>query len=254
VVSGVWVRNSFLMAVLCGGLLATSGCSGAVASPTAEQISAPTTVKPAASPNAMTLPTPTSKLPEAAATTAVDEVLGVMRAAHARRSFRARMETEVNGEAGGFDLEFVAPDRYRMRGKGFEFIIIGQDGYVKMENIWQRAPRDEADDSHTFNVGNAPVFWGAAAATKLKPLTTVKNVSETTVEGHAQKLFEYEMKDALGHQGRNFSRTWVSLPDGLPRKTEVFGDYEGTKSRAVLTWLEYDANLKIEAPVIQSQH
>lgn len=252
--NGVWVRNSFLMAVLCSSLLLASGCSGAVASPTAEQSSATTTVKQAATLDTMTLPTPSGTLPEAAATTAVDELLSVMRAAHARRSFRARMETEVNGEAGGFEMEFVAPDRYRMRGKGFEFIIIGQDGYVKMENLWQRAPRDEADDSHTFNVGNAPVFWGAAASAKLKPLTTIKNVSETSIEGHAQKLFEYEMKDALGHQGRNFSRTWVNLKDGLPRKTEVFGDYEGIKSRAVLTWLEYDANLKIEAPVIQSQH
>lgn len=249
-VNGVWVRNSFLITMLCGSLLATNGCNGAVASPTAEQIS----TLPAASPNAMTLPTPTGKLPEAVAATAVDDLLGVMRAAHARRSFRARMETEVNGEASGFDLEFVAPDRYRMLGKGFEFIIIGQNGYVKMENIWQQAPRDEADDSHTFNVGNAPVFWGAAASAKLKPRTVVKNVSELIGETQPQKLFEYEMTNALGHQGRNFSRTWVSLKDGLPRKTEVFGDYEGIKSRAVLTWLEYDAHLKIEAPVIQTQH
>lgn len=251
-VSGVWVRNRFLTIVLCGGLLAANGCSGAVANPPAGQISAVAASTPA--PKVTTLPTPTGQVPAAVAATAVDEVLAVMRAAHARRSFRARMETEVSGETGGFELEFVAPDRYRMIGKGFEFIIIGQDGYVKMENIWQRAPRDEADDSHTFNVGNAPVFWGATAAAKLKPLTTVKNVSAVLGEGQTQKLFEYEMKDALGHQGRNFSRTWVSLPDGLPRKTEVFGDYEGIKSRAVLTWLEYDAPLKIEAPVIQAQH
>ncbi len=195
---------------------------------------------------------PTARLSEAVAATAVDELLGVMQAALARRSFRARMETEVNGEAGGFDLEFVAPDRYRIVGKGFEFIIIGQAGYVKMDKLWQLAPRDEADDSHTFNVGNAPVFWGAAAAAKLKPLTTVKNVSEVAGADQPQKLFEYEMTNALGHQGRNFSRTWVS--EGLPRKTEVFGAYDGIKSRAVLTWLEYDAHFKIEAPVIQSQH
>ena len=248
-VIGVWVRNSFLITMLCGGLLAANSCSGAVASPPAGQASAIASSAPAIT--ITTLPTPTGQVPEAVAATAVDEVLGVMRAAHARRSFRARMETEVNGEASGFDLEFVAPNRYRMIGKGFEFVIIGQDGYVKMENIWQRAPRDEADDSHTFNVGNAPVFWGAAAAAKLKPLTTVKNISEIMDETVLQKLYEYEMKDALGHQGRNFSRTWVNLKDGLPRKTEVFGDYEGIKSRAVLTWLEYDANLKIEAPVLQ---
>ncbi len=249
-VSGVWIRNSFLITMLCGGLLAASGCSGAVAGPPAGEVGASAASAPL--PEAMTLPTPTGKLPEAVAATAVDELLSVMRAAQTRRSFRARMETEVNGEASGFDLEFATPDRYRMVGKGFEFIIIGQEGYVKMDKIWQRAPRDEADDSHTFNVGNAPVFWGAAAAAKLKPLTTVKNVSEVAGEGQPQKLFEYEMTNALGHQGRNFSRTWVS--EGLPRKTEVFGDYDGLKSRAVLTWLEYDAHLKIEAPVIQVQH
>lgn len=252
-VSGVWVRSSVLMAGLWGGLLATSGCNETVTSPPASQVGA--LASPALRPEILTMPTPTGKLPESVAATAVDELLSVMRAAHARRSFRARMETEVNGEASGFELEFLAPDRYRMRGKGFEFIIIGQQGYVKMDQIWQRAPRDEADDSHTFNVGNAPVFWGAAAAAKLKPLTTIKNVSEVAGGGgQPLKLFEYEMKNALGHRGRNFSRTWVSLSDSLPRKTEVFGDYEGVKSRAVLTWLEYDAKLKIEAPVIQTRH
>lgn len=247
-VNGVWVRNGVLVTMLCGGLLATSGCNGAIANPPATQTSAIASAAPAS--NALTLPTPTGKMADAVAATAVDELLGAMRAAQSRRSFRARMETEVNGEASGFDLDFVAPDRYRMIGKGFEFIIIGQNGYVKMEDIWQQAPRDEADDSHTFNVGNAPVFWGTAAAAKLKPLTTVKNVSEVTDATQPQKLFEYEMTNALGHQGRNFSRTWVSLKDGLPRKTEVFGDYEGIKSRAVLTWLEYDAHLKIERPLI----
>ena len=49
-------------------------------------------------------------------------------------------------------------------------------------------------------------------------------------------------------------RVAPSLFNSLPRKTEVFGDYEGIKSRAVLTWLEYDAHLKIEVPVIQTQH
>ena len=247
-VSGVWVRNSFLITMLCSGLLAANGCNGAVASPTAEQSSA----LPTPSSAALTMPTPTGKLSETVAATAVDELFGVMRAAQARQSFRAKMEAEVNGEPRGFELEFAAPDRYHLTGKGFEFIIIGQTGYVKIENVWQQAPRDEADDSHTVNVGNAPVFWGAAAAARLKPQTTVKTVSEVTAEGRPQKLFEYEMTDALGHRGRNFSRTWVSLSDGLPRKTEVFGDYDGVKSRAVLTWLEYDAKLKIELPVVQA--
>lgn len=249
--SGVWVRNCFLIVVLCGSLLAASGCSDAAAGQSVAQVSAQATVTPTPAPE--TKPMPTGALPKAGVGV-VDELFTLMHAAHTRPSFRARMEAEVNGEPSGFDLEFVAPDRYRMVGKGFEFIVIGHEGYVKMENLWQKAMRDEADDSHTFNVGNAPVFWGTTAAAKLKPLTTIKNVSEVAGEGQPQKLFEYEMTGALGHKGHNFSRTWVSLADGLPRKTEVMGDYDGVKSHAVLTWLEYDAHLKIEPPVVQTAH
>lgn len=239
------LRLGVLSGIFCG-LLLTSSCG----EPTLRQ------AEPIA--NAQGKPAETATATPAATldstTKALDELFDVMQAAQRHHSFRARMEAEVGDEKSGFELEFAAPDRYRMRGKDFELVIIGDDGYLKLAEQWQRAPRDAADNSRSFNVGNAPVYWGAAAAVKLKPHTTVKAVSAVTVEGQPQKLFEYEMTEALGHQGRNYSRLWVSAADGLPRKTEVFGDYEGVKAHAVLTWLAYDTPVKIEAPVIQPAH
>lgn len=164
-------------------------------------------------------------------------------------SFRAKVEAEVDGEKSGFELEFVAPDRYRMKSASFEFVIIGKEGYLKLDNQWQKAQRDEADTSNTFNVGNAPVFWSDAAIPKLKPHLAIKSVSDATLAGVPMRLIEYEMTDALGRKGHNQSRTWVGQ-DGLPRRTEMTGDYGGVKSHAVMTWLDYGSALKIETPPV----
>jgi hypothetical protein len=181
---------------------------------------------------------------------ALDKLLAAMRAATAARSFRARIEAEVDGEKSDFALDFAAPNHYRMSGAGFEFVIIGKEGFVKLGEQWQRAPKDEADDSNAFNVGNTPVFWDETTAARLKPLMTVKTVTDAALAGQAMKLYEYELKDAFGHKGGNTARTWISAADGLPRKTEVAGDYDGVKSKAVMTWLEYNADLKIEPPTL----
>jgi hypothetical protein len=215
-VKGERCRTIFLSVLLGSGIWVEAGCKRTPSKFTGE----PAVAAQPATAQAHVEQTAAAQPREPAA--GVDELFQAMRAATARRSFQAKVETEVDGERGGFDLEFAAPDRYRMRGAGFEFVIIGREGYLKLENQWQKAPRDEADTSNTFNVGNAPVFWGEAAIPKLKPQVTLKFVAATVLAGQPAKLIEYEMT----------------------------GEYDGVKSRAVLTWLNYGASLKIETPPV----
>ena len=236
-----------IFANLCaiGVLGLGTGCQQAGSAPAGEPVvlaqSAATPAVAAASPAETTATTTQGTATE------LDVLFNAMHAATARRSFRAKVEAEVDGEKSGFELEFVAPDRYRMKSASFEFIIIGQDGYLKLDNQWQKAQRDETDTSNTFNVGNSPVFWSDAAIPKLKPHLTLKAVRATTLAGLPAQLVEYEMTDALGRKGHNQSRTWVGQ-DGLPRRTEMTGEYDGVKSHAVMTWLDYDSSLKIAPP------
>jgi hypothetical protein len=249
----IFFRTVFFRMLLCGGLAtliaSALGCNRAVPTPVNE----PLVIVPTSA--AQTAVEPNNATPQNAsasetATDNADELFKAMRAATAARSFRAKVEAEVDGEKNGFELEFAAPNRYRMKGPSFEFVIIGQEGYLKIDNQWQKAQRDEADTSNTFNIGNAPVFWGDAAIPKLKPHLKIKSVGTTALSGQPARLIEYEMTDALGHKGSNWSRTWVGA-DGLPRRTEMTGEYDGLKSKAVMTWLDYGSNLKIETPPVQ---
>lgn len=230
----------------------STGLAASLTSCKSDAPASPTTPAPAATPAPASTTSPTtspSPILDAAANAQLDELFNVMAAARTKRSFRAQVAAEVDGEKSNFELTFVAPDRYHMKGKGFEFIIIGQSGYLKLNDKWQAAPRDEADQSHTFNVGNAPLYWGAEAQAKLRPHTTLKTISDTKLNGLPAKLYEYEMTNALGRQGNNRARTWVTK-DGLPRRTEMTSDYNGVKSYAVMTWTAYDVSLKIEAPPV----
>lgn len=236
-----------IFANLCaiGVLSLAAGCQQAGSAPADEPV---VLAQSAATPTvAAASPAETTATSAQGTATDLDVLFNAMHAATTMRSFRAKIEAEVDGEKSGFELEFVAPDRYRMKSASFEFVIIGQDGYLKLDNQWQKAQRDETDTSNTFNVGNAPVFWSAAAIPKLKPHLMIKTVSAATLAGLPARLIEYEMTDALGHKGRNQSRTWIGQ-DGLPRRTEMTGEYDGVKSHAVMTWLDYGSALKIVPP------
>ena len=188
---------------------------------------------------------------ESAVPAVLDELMTALQAAQQAKSFRARLNTQINNEeTDELALEIVAPDRRRIKGHNLEIIIIGEEGYLSFGNKWQKALRDPAAKTTVFKVAQAPVYWGKAENKAARGYITMKNVTPTTYEEQAATLYEYEMKDAFGKKGVCQLRTWVTKADGLPRKTEMSGAYEGRQSKATLTWLEYNAALAIEAPAL----
>lgn len=186
------------------------------------------------------------------ATVALDQLMAALTAAQQSKSFRARLESQIeNEDPDELTLEVAAPDRRRIKGHNLEIIVIGEDGYLSFGGSrWQKAPRDPEAKNAVFTVAQAPVFWGATENEAARRFITLKSVTPTTQNEQAVTLFEYEMKDAFGKTGVCRLRTWVNRTDGLPRKTEMEGDYDGRRARAILTWLEYNAALSIEAPAL----
>jgi hypothetical protein len=192
--------------------------------------------------------------PKPPPTQSLDQLLKALQAAQQSQSFRARLQSQINDDdADELTLEIVAPNRRRIFGHNLQIIIIGEDGYLSFGDKWQKAPRDPEAKAAVFKVANAPVFWGLAENAEARKFITIKNVTETTLNDAPATLFEYEMKDAFGKTGLNTLRTWVTKADGLPRKTEMAGEYEGRKSKATLTWVEYNAALTIEPPVLSER-
>jgi hypothetical protein len=182
---------------------------------------------------------------------ALDQLMTAFAAAQKKASFRARLNSQVNDdEPDVLTLEVLAPNRRRIKGHNIEIIVVGEDGYLSFGSKWQKALRDPDAQAAVIKVAHAPVFWGLAENEAARGFITMKSVTSTTYEEQAATLFEYEMKDAFGKTGVCTLRTWVTHADGLPRKTEMKGAYEGRNATAILTWLEYDAALKIEAPAL----
>jgi hypothetical protein len=53
----------------------------------------------------------------------------------------------------------------------------------------------------------------------------------------------------MGMKLKSTAKTWVAVADGLPRKTETDGEFNGKKTKTFVTMSDYNADIKIEAPV-----
>lgn len=156
----------------------------------------------------------------------------------AEKSFRAKMRgTGVKDTK--TDLEFVAPDRFRLiTGPGMETIVIGKDVYLSLEGSFTKLPgamgNSIPDLRETFNKEGRKWF------------SDVRFVGEETVNGKPSLVYEYKNKGE-GSRGENDSRIWVAKDDGLPLKIE--SRYKSGDLKMMVIEYEYDPTIKIEAPV-----
>ena len=155
----------------------------------------------------------------------------------AERSFRARMRGTGDKDV-KTDLEFVAPDRFRIKtGPGLETIVIGKDVYLSMGNSFEKLPgaMDSSipDLRATFNKEGRKWF------------SDVRFVGEEMVSGKPSLVYEYKNKGE-GNLGENDSKIWVAKDDGLPLKIE--SRYKNGNLKTMTIEYEYDPNIKIEVP------
>jgi hypothetical protein len=76
----------------------------------------------------------------------------------------------------------------------------------------------------------------------------IKFVGPDTLGGMPMLVYQYTLDNAGGLTGKSVTKTWVSVADGLPRKSESDGEYAGTKTKTVSTVSDYNADIKIELP------
>lgn len=156
----------------------------------------------------------------------------------AKKTFRAKMRGTGDKEV-KTDLEFVAPDRFRIKtGPGLETIVIGKDVYLSMNGSFEKLPG--AMD------GSIPDLRATFNKEGRKWFSDVKYVGEESVGGKPSLVYEYKNKGE-GNLGENDSKIWVGKDDGLPLKIE--SRYKRGNLKTMVIEYEYDPNIKIEAPV-----
>lgn len=181
----------------------------------------------------------------------LDVMMRAMRAQLDAKSYRAHVTTTLgDGTKNAMVIEYVAPDRYRMTndaqvgGKSFpqEFVIVGGATYLKTPNgAWVKSPVDAS--------AMVKGFRDPKMLDELTKTADVKFTGADTLDGAPMLVYQYTQNNPMGMNLKSTAKTWLSAADGLPRKTESEGEFNGQKTRTVVTISDYNSDIKIESPI-----
>ena len=80
----------------------------------------------------------------------------------------------------------------------------------------------------------------------------VKLIGPEALDGSSALVYQFKLK---GTEGQSSGKIWISTTDGLPRKIENDGgtspnpNGETSKRKLIVTYYDYNANIKIEPPI-----
>lgn len=158
------------------------------------------------------------------------------------KSFRARMISSIDGGKESTRIvECVAPDRFHITGENDEMILAGGSVFMKSPaGDWTKllfdpsAMINQIRDANRFD--------------EIRKSTDVGLIGAEVVEGVPTLVYRYSLKNAFGMNFTSNCKMWVGVTDSLPRKMEVDGVFNKVKSKSIVTYYDYGADIKIEPP------
>lgn len=180
----------------------------------------------------------------------LDVLTRAIRAQLDAKSYRAQMD--ISATPGGTNkmlVEYASPDRYHVvrdatagePNSRLEYIIIGKETHVKSgAGPWTKFP---ADMGSMINSLRDPKI-----VEELTKGADMKFVGPDTLDGEPMLVYQYTLDSVGGLPVKSVTKTWVAVADGLPRKSESDGEYQGTKTKTVARMSDYNADIKIELP------
>ena len=123
-----------------------------------------------------------------------------------------------------------------------ESVIVRGAMYMKMPNgQWAKSPVDASEMIKAFR---DPKMLDELAKT-----ADVKFIGPDTHDGAPMLVYQYTQNNPMGMNLKSTSKTWLSVADGLPRKTESEGEFNGKKTKTLITMSDYNSDIKIESPI-----
>ena len=153
------------------------------------------------------------------------------------RSFRANVVDVGKGQQIS-TMDFVAPDRYRIRtGEGTQQTIIGDDAYTTIEGRVMKLP---------IPVGKiVGQYRNEATLRQLEQGMTVSPAGSDSVDGEAADAYAYTITEPV----KADVKVWISQKSGLPIQIESQGRFLGVKSTTRVKYYDFDdASIRIDAP------
>lgn len=168
-----------------------------------------------------------------------DDLLNSTKRLQAHESWSATLENNLYPEV-KTELEFVKPDRYRIKNMATEIIVIGKDAYGKQNGKWQKLPADIGAEIEQMKKG--------FNAESMNAIREVKKVATEKVGDKEANVYEYSISGDKIVQ--NSTKVWIATASGLPLKTVVETQQTDAVARQTTVY-NYDKSVKIEAPQVQ---
>lgn len=226
-------HSSFLPPSLLACALALAACQ--------PQGDTATTGTPAAATEPAAQPSAAAAAIESAVTalnplaSAKDEVMAAGKRMLAASSYHATIATDNGAQDFTMEIDYVAPDRYRMVMPMGTQVIIGDTMHMTMQgrSMQMQVPPGTVDQWRD------PTKLEQYAATM-----QVESLGSDTVDGKGATKYRTSYAD----QAQEPVTTWIG-DDGYPLRVEADGELQGRPSKTVITYSRFnDPSIRIEAP------
>lgn len=145
----------------------------------------------------------------------------------------AKVSSETNADANA-EIEYFAPDRFRIKKIKGEVVVIGNDSYSNQNGEWIKLDDDIGEVIR--NTTKAGIEEG------VKNLKDVKIVGREKFNGKDATVYSHDI-------GGVKTKIWIGSESGLQLKNEVEANLAG-ETRKQTTVYDYDKKVSIEAPKI----
>lgn len=132
------------------------------------------------------------------------------------------------------EMQYAAPDRYRVKKTEGEVIVIGKDTYSNETGKWEKIE----DDIGAFI--REQISSGIAEG--VKTLKDVQIVGKEKFNGKETTIYSHKVGDAV-------IKVWIGSDSGLQLKNEIEANLDGELQRQTTVY-DYETPVKIEAPKI----
>ena len=154
------------------------------------------------------------------------------------KSFRASVTDVKNGGVVS-TMEFVAPDRYRIKpAKGPQSLVVGDTMYLDMNGKLTPMPVPGIGEK-------VAQYRNKDFLAEVESGMTVQALGDETVDGEAAKVYAYTVTKPL----KSDAKTWISQKSGMPIQIESTGTFMGHTSTTRVRYSGFDdPSIRIDAP------
>ena len=168
------------------------------------------------------------------------DILAAHEAMMAKGKFRTETRSISSGETTVSTNEVQWPDRFHMKSKDMEMIILPEGTWMNQGGQWMKMPMNMA--------GMVKQLTPDAIKQSYDNMTNVQQLDDAEVEGEAVHVYEYDTTATImGIKADSHVKLYVGKSSGLILRQDVDGKAMGVGSQTISTYT-YDPDINIQAP------